>query len=752
MTRDLPFDDASDADDNGGDAAYNIANGVARVARAGAYVTGGALIAAGGNRGGTPAIDHDSKNVGWSEVNDPKPETPSPTVTFPDLTPDSIPPHHGPAPVSPVNHSPFAHLDEVHRGTDAGFLPMSFDSIPQPDNSNTGFHGLGLPDAGTGATGLPTYGPHPGFGLPLEENTQPAGETPAEPHLPSADQQQPSLGLPGLDGTGGFHLPGAANGFQLPGASNGFHLPDMTGAHATPNPVAPNHGVADHSGAFDGVGAGGQGTGLFIGTDWSVDAHIGLDGAWFHSNLKVDVGVGQVGHQLDAFGQQLGQGISHIPANTSLPNNGGQPSLPGASTPNNMGTPFNSSGSGQNTSGAPTLPGANSTAPGANPTLPGANPTLPGASSPIASSTAPVGALGAPSPAAAQPAPLSLGTPAPAASPAPVAFTPAPVAAPAPVAPVAPVAVAPVAPVAVAPVAVAQPVTVTPLQTTIQPDAASQPIANLLSTHAGPSPLTAPAAVAPALFDHGKQPVLASGEPTAPHHPTTVADKSVPVTPAPTPAPHVSTPAKIDPVPGLTTAPTIPTKIPGLDTDITKPGSTALTTPVTPPVTGKDDVTTKPAKPGDDTGTHGGTTTPVTVPSDDTLPTHQPTVTTPAHPTPDVSVPTTVPTVPDATTHQPTVSVAPAPTTQTPVPTVHPLTTPPHVEVQTPVKPIADQFDSGAHPQPIVADTGAHALGLHDSGVLVHDSGLYTGLVPDSTFTDAHHSPMQDPGDHMLLL
>ncbi|WP_157514184.1 hypothetical protein [Nocardia concava] len=730
MTRDLPFDDASDADDNGGDAAYNIANGVARVARAGAYVTGGALIAAGGSRGGTPAIDHDSKNVGWSEVNDPQPELPSPTITFPDLTPDSLPPHHGPAPVSPV-HAPFAHLDEVHRGTDAGFSPMSFESIPQqPESSNSGFHGLGLPEAGTGVSGLPTYGPHPGFGLPLEENNRPAEETPAEPHLPASDQQ-PTFGLPGLGGTDGFHLPGAANGFQLPGASNGFHLPDMTGAHIAPAPgPVPDH----HGGAFDGVGgAGGQGTGLFIGTDWSVDAHVGLDGAWFHSNLKVDVGVGQVGHQLDAFGQQLGQGISHIPTNTSLPNGGGQPSLPGASTPNNMGTPFK----GQNTSGAPA-----------------ASPTVPGANSPLASSVAP-------SPVAAQPAPLSLGTPAPTAPAAPAAFTPAPtpVAAPAPVAPVAPVAVAPVAPVAVAPVAVAQPVTVTPLQTTIQPDAASQPIANLLSTHAGPSPLTAPAAVAPALFDHGKQPVLASGEPTAPHHPTTVVDKSVPVTPAPTPAPHVSTPAKIDPVPGLTTAPTIPTKIPGLDTDITKPGSTALTTPATPPSnTGKDDVTTKPAKPSDDTGTHGGTTTPVTVPSDDVLPTHQPTVTTPAHPTPDVSVPTTVPTVPDATTHQPTVSVAPAPTTtQAPAPTVHPLTTPPHVDVQTPVKPIADQYDSGdLYAQPVVADSGAHALGLHDSG-LVHDSGLYTGLVPDATFTDAalvdhHHSPAQDPGYPMLLL
>uniref|UniRef100_UPI002455E59C hypothetical protein n=1 Tax=Nocardia brasiliensis TaxID=37326 RepID=UPI002455E59C len=53
MTRDLPFDDdATEGAERTGDTAYRVATGVARVARAGAYVTGGALIAA--NGGGRP--------------------------------------------------------------------------------------------------------------------------------------------------------------------------------------------------------------------------------------------------------------------------------------------------------------------------------------------------------------------------------------------------------------------------------------------------------------------------------------------------------------------------------------------------------------------------------------------------------------------------------------------------------------------------------------------------------------------------
>ncbi|MFE2959178.1 hypothetical protein [Nocardia tengchongensis] len=745
MTRDLPFDDASGADDNDGDAAYRIANGVARVARGGAYVTGGALIAAGGSRGGTPAIDHDSKNVGWSQAEDPQPNVPSPTVTFPDLTVDSLPQHHGPV-VAPVN-GVFGPLGEYH-GTDAG---LSFDAIPGGTPAGGGFHGIGLPDADSSLSAFPTYGPRPGWGLPMDSD--PAAEVgPAQdrPELPSLEQpQQPGFGLPGF----GQGLPG----FALPG-SDAMHLPGM-GATG----LVPDHQTAlpDHSGAFDGVGAAaGQGTGVFLGTDWAFDAHIGLDGVWFHSNLKADLGVGAVGHQLDSYNQQLGQGISHIPENTTLPNGGGSSAVPG--------TPAAQSGQPADKSGAATPAAVNAVpahgssdtpsgvAPGSG--APGTGSPVAPSATPLASSTAPVAsspASGLPTAAPVAPAPsnpIALTTIAPAPAPQPVPSVPAAVP---------PVSAPPAAAVPVAPVTVAQPVAVTPLQTTIQPDAANQPIANLLS-HGGPSPLTAPASVAPALFDHGRAPVLAAGDSTTPgQHPTTLANKPVPAPTPVTAAPHAPTPVKADPGPALT-VPAIPTKIPGLD-DLTKGlGSPSTIAPVTPPVnTGDSDITPKPHTPIDDSGTRP-TVPPVTVPGDDPG-SHQPTVTVAPRPT----VPTVAPTVPSVPDHggQPTVSVAPAPTVA-PAPNVpSPITTPPHIDPPAQVKPMADRTDSGLHAQPISAFAPVHdsvlpvqdaPLAVHDSLLTVHDgglhaAGLFSGLGVDAGYADAG-VPAHGPGDHMLLL
>ncbi|MFE3190347.1 hypothetical protein ACFXHA_15140 [Nocardia sp. NPDC059240] len=712
MTRDLPFSDDDAADDNGGDAAYRIATGVARVARAGAYVTGGALVAASGSRGSNAAITHDSKSTGWSGVNDPQPNVPSPTVTFPDLTADQVPAQHlGPSTASPVS-TPFGPLDDYHHGTDAGLFPASFDSL-QPDLSLSGFHGLGLPD---GETGLPASTPH--WGVPLENPATDLVSTPTQPVTPTLDPLQPNFlqSLPGfaLPGTPGMHLPG----------TDGAHLPDLAGGT---NP-------------FDGVGAtDGQGVGAFLGTQWTVDAHVGPDGVWFHSDLKVDLGVGHVMDQYNQFTQHVSQGLSH-PAGADLSN-----VAPGAGQP--TGTPASATPAasnavpGQSTSpvagqGASQLPGqGNSPLPGqgtsglpgqgASGVAPGTGlPSAPGAASPLAGAPSPV--AGASGPVAAQPGPASIGTNpflAPTAPAAPVPFTPVATPAATPVVPVA-------APVAVAPVAVAQPVAVTPLQTTIQPDAANQPIANLLSTHGGPSPLTAPAAVAPALFDHGKLPALATGDPSAPGHPVTLANQPATPAPVPVPAPQVSTPAKIDPAPVLT-LPTLPAaKIPTIDPDVTKPGGNPVTTPAPTVPTTKlpDPDATKP-----DAGTP-------TVPTDVPVPSHQPSATVPVHPTPDVPVPTVAPTQPEVPTHQPTVSVAPAPTVA-PVPTMpQPITTPPHVDAPQPVKPIADHYDSGDH-----------LLGYHDAGLLTHDGGLFTPLLPDATFVDAH-SPVVGPGDHHMLL
>uniref|UniRef100_UPI002458E0E6 hypothetical protein n=1 Tax=Nocardia brasiliensis TaxID=37326 RepID=UPI002458E0E6 len=80
MTRDLPFDDdATEGAERTGDTAYRVATGVARVARAGAYVTGGALIAAnGGGRPAAPRSRLESMNNRWAGNNAPDTGAPSP--------------------------------------------------------------------------------------------------------------------------------------------------------------------------------------------------------------------------------------------------------------------------------------------------------------------------------------------------------------------------------------------------------------------------------------------------------------------------------------------------------------------------------------------------------------------------------------------------------------------------------------------------------------------------------------------------
>ncbi|MFE3755552.1 hypothetical protein ACFXO9_14705 [Nocardia tengchongensis] len=767
MTRDLPFDDASGADDKDGDAAYRIANGVARVARGGAYVTGGALIAAGGSRGGTPAIDHDSKNVGWSQAEDPQPNLPSPTITFPDLITDSVPQHHASvvAPVSGV----FGPLGDYQHGTDAGLFSEADPSLGGTPGIS-GFHGIGLPD---NDTGLPVYSPHSSWSLPLDDgllsDPEPAQDNTPPPAL---DHQQPGFGLdvpdfgfpgndahlPGMDGTAFGPGTGFGPGIEGAGFGSGHHF-----------------GIPGHSGAFDGVGVSSEVSGeaavkLFLHTEWSVDAHVGPDGVWFRSDLKVDASAAvkaqvhatsTIGQQLDAHGQQPVQGISNSPADGAAQGGGtAAPSTPGAAAASSApqtGQPGTAHPAAVN---AVPAHGSSDSPSGVTPGsgAPGTGSPVAPSGTPLASSTAPVAsspASGLPAAAPVAPAPsnpIALTTIAPAPAQQPVPSVPAAVP---------PVSAPPAAAVPVAPVTVAQPVAVTPLQTTIQPDAANQPIANLLS-HGGPSPLTAPASVAPALFDHGRAPVLAAGDSTAPgQHPTTLANKPVPAPTPVTAAPHVPTPVKADPGPALT-VPAIPTKIPGLD-DLTKGlGSPSTIAPVTPPVNTVDtDITPKPHTPIDDSGTRP-TVPPVTVPGDDPG-SHQPTVTVAPRPT----APTVAPTVPSVPDHggQPTVSVAPAPTVA-PAPNVpSPITTPPHVDPPAQVKPMADRTDSGLHAQPISAFVPVHdsvlpvqdaPLAVHDSLLTVHDgglhaAGLFSGLGVDAGYADAG-VPAHGPGDHMLLL
>ncbi|MEU7632378.1 hypothetical protein AB0C34_20670 [Nocardia sp. NPDC049220] len=734
MTRDLPFDDDSEAADRAGDTAYRVATGVAQVARAGAYVTGGALVAA--NGGGVPAQPDESRldswNTGWAHNTDPDPDQPSPVVTFPDPVVEPTPYAPPTASNSPVVHGQWAPgftlpstdpgyvdlpslptLDGEYGGTDAG-LPL-----PTLPGGDAGGHGMQLPGFSGGGVPGPGGIPHiPGVGgnhagLTLS-GTQ--GHVSDGLSLPGPVGSDPSgavepgghgFGLPGhgLGQAGhGFGLPGA-NGFVAPG-STVFDLPGNIALDATPAAGDP----------FDGVGAGGDHLGVFVGTQWSIDFGLGPNGVYFTSEMKVDAAAGQVGDQLDQFTDGLADGI-HVPDGAGR-------------------TATEAQASGQSSPGLGAL---------AAPTA-----GTPAAQSLAASAAQPVGQ--------------------PLAASAPIAVVSGPVAPMASVAPAASVAptasVAPAAPAAF----VATPIVATPLQTTIQPDAATTPIANALAAPEGPSVLTAPAAVVPALFDHIVRPVpvlepapVTDSPPSGPtSSPTTKPTTIVKTTPTPTLPDDVTTPsvpktpdqgtikvpgAGTTTVPhgGVGTGPNVPT---------TEPPGRTVTKPATPTSGPDDDATT----PGgiDAPGTGAGTshsTRPTHQPTDDAptndLPTDDvPTVSVPAHPTvaPTYSAPTHAPSAPtvDIEPHTP---VAPTyvPPAQVPVP-VKPQVIDPKLHGIS--APIGGDHAAGPGLMPLmVAD---HPI--VDHSVLTVDSGgnLSSALMPESTGAEPHHL-VSGGLDHLLM-
>ncbi|TCJ93645.1 hypothetical protein [Nocardia alba] len=604
MTRDLPFDDgaARAEGSEGSDTAYRIANGVARVARAGAYVTGGALVAANGTQREPGTSNADSRYAGWSQQtvpSDPSPDAPSPIVTFPDLAAE-LPPlpvvPHAPvfAPPNPVASMVAAPDESVGR-------PETPDSDGDESSSGLGIPGYGYTQAGSDyhdtQNPLPGATPDPGFDLPGFDGL------PGDGGFPGFDLPGTGNGLPGFDGLpgGGIGIPGfdglPGHGFGIPGYDSvGLPNGNLPGAHA---PGGMFDGIGNLDGAFDGFAGMFDGVGAMVTTDWQVDVHVGLDGVWATSQMKLDVQVGQVGDQLDDYGQWLGGGLK-VPGDT--------PSGSGLGTSSSAGT-------GTSSSGAPGLPGSSSS-----------GLALPGTP--------------APAPALAAPA-------------APVAATPfaaAPAQAPAPVAPVP----APIAPAAPAPAAF-NPVVSTPLQTTIQPDAASTPIANVFGNHA-PSPLTAPAA---SLFTPPAptKPVVLPEVSGGGHTPTTVpvpVPSKIPTvdldTPTTVKVPTVTVPTVPEitkvPITVPTTGQTVPPKPTTPDDDITtKPGtSTGVTTPSTGGSTPTVDVPSP--------------TTPHPTPS---VPTQQPTAPT-KQPTVDIDPPTKQPTVdidPPTVHVPPPVTVAP---------------------------------------------------------------------------------------------
>ncbi|MEV0760628.1 hypothetical protein [Nocardia sp. NPDC050435] len=697
MTRDLPFDgtDDTEVDEAASDTAYRVATGVARVARAGAYVTGGALIAS--NGGGVPARPGDARldsfNSGWAYDSDPDPDpdVPSPVVTFPDPEPN----WDEPAPV-PSQQLPPAPGPLEQAPAQPNWMDTDSRASWQPGDAYTpGWYGTDVPTE-------PEW---------LETETTVGPTAPSELDWLEGPSEMLGGALPG------HTLPGHGNPFAIPGTqafggANFFDLPKIpTAGDATAetpdrdagsgfdpgvgdyfdpgglldgNPWDVGSGFGDGS-LFDGVGGGSE-FGVFLGidaeaalhTEFTVDFGINeQDGLYFYTNAKVEASAElsvktaagtNVGDQLD----QLSDWLDSKPA----------PGTGSARTTNEQ--------AGTANSGVGT------------------------------------GAAHGPAPVAAQPAAPGLAAPAPApVAPAAVAPAHAPAAQPAPApaapAPIAPAAVAPVAmaPAVVAPVAV-QPVVATPLQTTIQPEAASTPIANVLVGPNGGSPLTAPAAVAPTLFDPPKPAHPGKLDPKLPDtgHPGTDPVTKTPTTVTntiPTPSTGATTdPTTVktpDPSGGVTKIPGSTVTLPGTDVDGTPtkiPGATTTPTAPTKPAPSTDPDVTKPSVPT----TQQPTQT-------------QPKPADPTHTRPTADTPTTadVPTV--SMPSQPSHS-APTPTVDMDPPSVHVPTQAPVTPVKPPVtvnpKPISDNVDYQVQ-YPTHSDHLLYASGL-SGGLLPHDPAL----------------------------
>ncbi|WP_280267520.1 hypothetical protein [Nocardia wallacei] len=368
-------------------------------------------------------------------------------------------------------------------------------------------------------------------------------------------------------------------------------------------------------------------------------------------------------------------------------------------------------------------------------------------------------------------------------------------AAPAPVPPPVPAAMIP------------QPVAATPMQTTNEPDAAWNPIANVLNVHPGLSPLIAPGGAVPSLFDglghdpSGGHGGAGAGDPGSGTVPTSTA-------PSPTGTPGPSSSPPTTPSSGVTTPShsADPSK-PGLPT--VGPGKSTTVAPTTEPGTTRPDVTkpetTRPetTKPG--TSTHPGgaqdtddasVTPTVTRPRDTDQPggAHRPTGSDTAGPsvtTPTDGGPTThdLPTTHDAPSSVPTRDLpshepsASAPTTMpshaSTVPSISrpvqpdpgdpdggastpPQFTPPqHTQQHTPVKPpttadsspgvnpvkpIAYEADSHAY-HPATHDTATHSTPLWHAGLTADGGALSDPLLPGAPTSDLHH-----PVDHHIML
>ncbi|MBU3062909.1 hypothetical protein KO481_15420 [Nocardia sp. NEAU-G5] len=862
MTRDLPSDaDAGDTGTHAGDTAYRLASGVARIARAGAYVTGGALIASGGATPTTPHSEDESQIAGWS-VKDPQPNAPRPVVTYPDPSPDSVPPAHGnhaPGALAPQDGPPglsfhfqigpngddhvpgMPDLNKIPGmngipGTDGGAQgPSLVPNIESAPGAPQGGHlpGADVPGLGNGIPGLNGGIPGLGNGIPGLGNGTPGGSTPGF-HIPGFNSGANNLGLPGMhpaaaaiaaDGSPGTGFsPEAAVGSTIgpidlgdntfgDGSDFGQFGPDNAAPHAIPDGSLPGFHLPGDYG-FEGAGFGpgtgfdgvGSGFGAFFDASTDLDAHVGADGVWLSVETTVHVGVGDIGEELDNYGNYGGwPDAQHLPGGALGPESAFVPGvnsgLLGAQLGMGDAGPANIAGVAP--TAGPALPAAFTGAPGAAPGIPstafgtaaGAPAAAPvsGVVLPGTSPTSVPGIAGVPGVAMAAPTPIPTALPA---GPAPVlgaalpAVSPPPVLAAVPaVAMPQPVVATPALAAVTAPaVAVAQPVVTTPLQPG-HSDAAVHPLAVALPEHGPAFGLGIGAvAVSPATFFGIPRPATPPGSSHGEHPaptPTPVdrPEPSLPTIPrisiAPVPVSGTETPSHtIDP----THTPRDESGLPTTGAHVGTDGSTAVdpTTAAHPGTHGSTsaDVPTTPAHPtatdGPTTRPHPGSTNsdgstthphPTTGGSDATTPTHPtPTVadtpTTHAHPgSTGTDNSTTAPRAADSTvpmpghdtpsSHDSAPSHLPAPTYDAP-PTREPVPThaaaPTYDSPHTPSVPTHDTPPTVSVPG---EDGGAH-LAPHAPLVLpTLEPGL--PMKPIAHVMNSNESTPWDDGSHAGL-
>ncbi|NUP26214.1 MAG: hypothetical protein HOQ44_05885, partial [Nocardia sp.] len=330
MARDLPFDGEEEVTERGGDTAYRIASATSRVARGGAYVTGGALIA--NNGGGVPAppSELDSRNAGWARNADPDPDVPSPVITFPDPVPADSPGSGGDASTTaPLPYGPRLDIQVGRPGDfdlDDYYPGVHMEDIPgltlEPGPSEGGAPGAGfMPGTGVPDAVVPGV---PEFGAP-DPGVPPPNHFPGFDGIPGLGEGFPVPGNDGLGAPGEFELPAPGDAFQTdifdlprfdlspdsavrsvarePGDDDwGFDLTDL----AVRPGGAPDSGWPD--GAFDGgvggeflidygVGGGmafadGFGHAVAVDSQLDLDISAGQDGFWIASDWDLDITVG----------------------------------------------------------------------------------------------------------------------------------------------------------------------------------------------------------------------------------------------------------------------------------------------------------------------------------------------------------------------------------------------------------------------------------------------------------------------------